>query len=131
MDKRNIKFTAGILIIVITAVWFGVSGFKEGKSYYVTADELVNIKDTVSDEYIRVAGRVVKGSVEKTSSDFRFEIEQNGIVIPVSHPLNEPVPDTFNDEAQVVVSGKYQNNGIFKSDAIQAKCASKYEAMNG
>ena len=130
MNKRNLKFAAGILVIVLTSVWFGISGFNEGRSYYLTADELVKIKDTVYDEYIRVAGKVVKGSVERNSDEFSFKIEQNGIVIRVSYPLDEPVPDTFNDEAQVVVSGKYQRDGVFKSDAIQAKCASKYEAMN-
>ncbi|GAI21359.1 unnamed protein product [marine sediment metagenome] len=130
MIKKNLKFLIGILIIFITAVWFGIIGFKEGQSYYLTADELIKMKDTIYDKHIKVAGKVVQSSVERDSKEFRFQIEQNNIIIPISYPSDEPVPDTFNDNAQVVISGIYQQNGIFKADAIQAKCASKYEAMN-
>jgi len=130
MTRKNIKFAVGILLIFIVVVWFGVIGFKEGQAYYLTADELVKTKDTIYDKHIRVAGKVVPGSIERNSNEFKFQIEQNGIIIPVSYPPDEPVPDTFNDNAQVVISGKYHENGVFESDAIQAKCASKYEAMN-
>jgi len=130
MSQKNIKFAVGILLIFIVAVWFGIIGFKEGQSYYLTADELIEMKETVYDKYIRVAGKVVPGSIEKNSMELKFKIEQNDIIIPVSYPPDEPVPDTFNDNAQVVISGMYQENGVFESDAIQAKCASKYEAMN-
>jgi len=130
MRRKNIKFAVGILLIFIVAVWFGVIGFKEGQSYYLTADEVIEMKETIYDKHIRVAGKVVPGSIEKNSMGLKFKIEQNDIIIPVSYPPDEPVPDTFNDNAQVVISGMYQENGVFESDAIQAKCASKYEAMN-
>ena len=130
MSRKNIKFAVGILLIFIVAVLFGVIGFKEGQSYYLTADEVIEMKETIYDKHIRVAGKVVPGSIEKNSMGLKFKIEQNDIIIPVSYPPDEPVPDTFNDNAQVVISGMYQENGVFESDAIQAKCASKYEAMN-
>lgn len=130
MNKRNIKFAVGILIIIVSAVFFGITGFREGNAYYLTADELVKVKDTLYNKHIRVAGKVVPNSIERKSDGLKFNIEQNNIVIPVSYPSDEPVPDTFNDNAQVVISGKLKENGVFESDAIQAKCASKYEAMN-
>ena len=130
MTKRNIKFAVGILIIIVSAIWFGITGFREGNAYYLTADELVKMKDTLYNKRIRVAGKVVPNSIERKSDGLEFNIEQNNIIIPVSYSMNEPIPDTFNDNVQVVVSGKLKENGIFESDAIQAKCASKYEAMN-
>jgi cytochrome c-type biogenesis protein CcmE len=130
MNKRNIKFAVGILIIIVSAIWFGITGFREGNAYYLTADELVKMKNTLYNKRIRVAGKVVPNSIERKSDGLKFNIEQNNIIIPVSYSMNEPIPDTFNDNVQVVVSGKLKENGIFESDAIQAKCASKYEAMN-
>jgi cytochrome c-type biogenesis protein CcmE len=130
MTKRNIKFAVGILIIIVSAIWFGITGFREGNAYYLTADELVKMKDTLYNKRIRVAGKVVPNSIKRKSDGLEFNIEQNNIIIPVSYSMNEPIPDTFNDNVQVVVSGKLKENGIFESDAIQAKCASKYEAMN-
>ena len=128
MSRKNIKFAVGILLIFIVVVWFGVIGFKEGQAYYLTADELIKTKDTIYNKHIRVAGKVVPGSIERNSNELKFKIEQNGIVIPVSYPPDEPVPDTFSDGSQVVVSGTYNKDGTFKADVIQAKCASKYEA---
>ena len=31
-------------------------------------------------------------------------------------------------DAEVIVSGKLQQDGVFNAERIQAKCASKYEA---
>ena len=128
MNKKKIKFAIGILVILIIAIWFGTIGFKEGQSYYLTADELMDKKDLFYNKQLKVAGTVVKGSIERNQTELRFKIEQNGITIPVSYPPDEPVPDTFNDDAQVIISGIYNEDGVFKSDVIQAKCASKYEA---
>ena len=130
IDRRNVKFIVGILIIIITAIWFGVSGLKDGYSYYLTADELVAKKDAFYNKRIKVAGRVVKGTIIKGAENLKFNIEQNGIIIPVEYPPNESIPDMFKDNSQVVISGVYLESGIFKSDFIQAKCPSKYEALN-
>ena len=130
MKKKNLKFIIGILIIIIAAGWFGISGFKEGYSYYLTADELDAKKDELYNKRIKLAGKVVAGTISKSAEGITFSIEQNGIVIPVKYPPNEPVPDMFKDNIQVVISGMYLESGVFKSDFIQAKCPSKYEALS-
>ena len=40
---------------------------------------------------------------------------------------NKIVPDTFKDEAQVVVTGTY-TNGVFSANEMLAKCPSKYSS---
>ena len=51
--------------------------------------------------------------------------------ITVMYDGSEPLPDTFRDRAQAVADGELGENGVFHADAIQAKCASKYEAKPG
>jgi cytochrome c-type biogenesis protein CcmE len=37
-------------------------------------------------------------------------------------------PDTFKDEAEVLVEGTFLSDGTFEADTLFAKCPSKYES---
>ena len=41
------------------------------------------------------------------------------------------VPDTFVDNADVVVEGRLAGDGTFEAHTLLAKCPSKYEAADG
>jgi cytochrome c-type biogenesis protein CcmE len=86
------------------------------------------MKDQAHDVRLKVAGDVVKGSIDRQGRSVRFRIEQKGIVVPVNYVGDETLPDTFVDGVQAVVEGKYDRSGVFQADKIQAKCASKYQA---
>ena len=125
------KFIVGAVIIVGAIVWLAFSGFNESKSYYKTVDELMAMKKTDPEVYdlrLKVAGDVVKGSIDRHGRALQFKIEQKGVVVPVNYVGNETLPDTFVDGVQAVVEGKYDKSGVFQADKIQAKCASKYQA---
>jgi len=127
--KKNLKFIVGVIIIVMAIVYLGVTGFQEEISYYVTVDELDGIGDEAYDVNLRVAGQVVMGSIDRSGKRMTFEISQNDAVLPVVYIGEKPVPDTFKEHAETVVKGVYRHDGVFEADHIQAKCASKYEAM--
>ena len=38
------------------------------------------------------------------------------------------MPDTFKDDAEVIVAGQVQPDGSFEAQELIAKCPSKYEA---
>jgi len=80
---------------------------------------------------LRVAGNVVAGSIEKTSSTVSFKLEQNGEILPISYIGRDLLPDTFKDGAQALAEGHMTQSGLFEAAKIQAKCASKYEATYG
>jgi len=46
------------------------------------------------------------------------------------HFTNIP-PDTFQEEGEVVLTGKLNAEGVFESDEMSAKCPSKYEEEAG
>lgn len=128
MKKKNLKFIIGSALIVVAIIWLGASGFQEGKAYYKTADELAQMGDEAIGKRIKVAGDVVQGSIEHEGRDLSFQIESEGVVIPIRYVGSAPIPDTFGDATQAVVEGTYTPNGVFEANTIQAKCASKYEA---
>ena len=126
--KKNWQFAAGIAIILTTVVWLSYSGIQESKTYYVTISELL-ASPTSQQHRLRVAGNVVSGSIQRADGRVRFQIQEAEKVLPVVYVGTEPLPDTlFNDGAQAVADGRYQPDGVFHAEAIQAKCPSKYES---
>jgi len=128
--KKNLKFIVGVSVIVISIIYLGVTGFREDYSYYLFADEFIEklqeFDKKAYEKNFRVAGYVVAGSIDRTTKPVKFKINYNDTTIPVKYIGSGPVPDTFKDNSETVVEGKYTPEGIFLADKIQAKCASKY-----
>jgi len=129
MKNRNTKFIVGSLIIIAVLIWLGMTGFEEGKSYYMTIAELRAQDKPVHHLRLRLAGNVVPGSLKRREGEVHFAIHQEEDQIPVRYIGTEPLPDTLTDDAQAVVTGQYTRENIFVAEQVQAKCASKYEAL--
>lgn len=128
MNPKKSKFYIGILVILATFSWLAFSGYQEGKAYYVTVEELQQMKEKAYTRQLKVAGDVVDGSIQTTPDRTNFIISQEKLQLPVSYTGNDPLPDSFKSGAKVVVEGKLLENNTFEARHIQAKCASKYEA---
>ena len=59
--------------------------------------------------------------------EYRFDVENNGRVIRAYY--TGIAPDTFMNDAEVVIRGTLQPDGTFQvvEDGVMAKCPSKYE----
>lgn len=129
MARLPRKHVIGILIILGAFVWLFGEGLQRGKSYYKTIEELEVEGAKAVGVRLKVAGDVVKGSLqERGQLGMSFKMAQHGRILPVVYTSTRAIPDTFTDESQVLVEGVLGSDGVFKADLIQAKCASKYEA---
>jgi cytochrome c-type biogenesis protein CcmE len=129
MKTHRLKFGIGIGIILAVVVWEAVSGFQQSKTYYVTVQELTNGK--TDRRHIRVGGIVQPGSIQRRDGVLTFRLTQDALSIPVTYVGTDTLPDTFKGGAQAIVDGEYTAKDGFRADAIQAKCASKYQAVPG
>jgi len=132
MDRRRLKFVllgCGVLLsfVFLAVVARNQSG---GMVYYLTVTELLERRDGPGEDY-RVSGTVEQGSIVRspTGIDVRFRMTDGDSTVPVSY--HGVVPDTFVDEAAVVVEGSLQPDGAFVAHTLLAKCPSKYEAADG
>jgi cytochrome c-type biogenesis protein CcmE len=75
-----------------------------------------------------VAGDVADGSIQRAAGRVQFQLKQGAQLVPIVYTGTDPLPDTLRDGAQAVADGRYEG-GTFHAEAVQAKCASKYEAM--
>jgi cytochrome c-type biogenesis protein CcmE len=100
--------------------------------WYKHVDEVVSQATMWQGKRLQLHGRVVKGSIRRRPSgatyEYRFQLENNGRAVEAHH--TGLVPDTFKDEAEVVLKGRLTQHGYFQvaPDGVMAKCPSKYEA---
>ena len=100
--------------------------------WYKHVDEVMSQPKAWQGKRLQLHGRVVKGSILRRQSgasyEYRFQVENNGATVTALH--KGLVPDTFKDEAEVVLKGRLLPDGTFQvaPDGVMAKCPSKYEA---
>ena len=100
--------------------------------WYKHVDEVMAQPAAWQGKRLQLHGRVVKGSILRRPSgasyEYRFQVENNGRRATARH--TGIVPDTFKDEAEVVLKGRLRPEGFFQvaPDGVMAKCPSKYEA---
>ena len=125
MLKRK-RFIFVGLIVIVALGYLGFVGFQSAATYYYTVSELMEQESPGYGETIRVNGRVAPGSVEQEpgSLTMRFTISEGDQSLPVIH--QGVVPDAFKVGNEVVVEGYIDQDGIFQSNNIMAKCPSKY-----
>ncbi|TET13907.1 MAG: cytochrome c maturation protein CcmE [Dehalococcoidia bacterium] len=120
------RYLVGGALILAAIGFLLYSGLREGSIYYYTVTELKEDSASLSGKEIRVAGQVADGSVdwELDTQTLRFTLVDQGESLPVVY--HGVVPDTFQAGREVVVCGKYDQDGVFLADDILAKCPSKY-----
>jgi cytochrome c-type biogenesis protein CcmE len=126
--QKQAKFGVGIGIIVVAMGFLAWLGYGESKTYYHTIAELPALHGIARGHRIRVGGTVESGSIKRLSGRVDFVLEGEGKALPVSYVGSDPLPDTFVDKSQALVEGSLTQDGSFRAEHVQAKCASKYEA---
>ena len=129
--KKTGKFAIASGFILATLGWLGWVGVSESKTYYHTVLELSTLEGAAARHRIRVGGDVQAGSIKRLPGRVDFVLEAEGHSLHVSYVGRDPLPDTFIDGAQALVEGKKMPDGHFVAEQVQAKCASKYEAVPG
>lgn len=129
MSKKAVRVSVSAFVILAALSWLMVSTISEGAEYYKKVDEVMADPQAWQGKRLQVHGYVLGDPLVKTSTlEYKFKMHSNGKVIDAVY--TGVVPDTFKDEAEVVVKGRLGADGIIhvERDGIMAKCPSKYEA---
>lgn len=146
------KFIAGGLLILAAVVYLIVSSTQANAQYYLTIDELSQKTKEMANRELRVSGAVIGDSIQydPNTLDLSFvvvhipadtkEIDQMGGLANVLHEAtlnknanrlkvvyNGPRPDLLKHEAQAIMTGKLDENGVFHAEELLLKCPTRYE----
>ena len=126
---RRLKLLIASGSVLLGVAYLMLTAFQTTTVYYLTVGELLDRGAAAHGQQVRVAGDVVRGTVEREDAGLgvRFLVHDGSGQVPVYY-RGGPVPDIFGDEVQVVVEGKYTAEGTFVANTLLAKCPSKFEA---
>ena len=130
-DRRFLIGLGGVAVLLTYLVWTGVS---DTMVYYLTPAELVAqaAKDPALHQLgvkvgaKAVPGTYVRGEGGQTHAFSVHDIDDPSVTFRVEY--DGLIPDTFNDEAEVVLDGRFREDGVFEATHVLTKCGSRYEA---
>ena len=136
-----------VKIAMSAAIILGSGGYLLAESlqdpdtltYFHGADVVIAQPDQFQHQRIRMGGHVAKGSIMQKPGtlEYQFEVEPVAAMAKFPEALGKTVtvrytgivPDTFKDDAEVIVAGKLAGDKmVFVANELVAKCPSKYEA---
>lgn len=137
--SNRLKFVVGGLFLAAAIVFLVVNAISGNTQLYKTVDEFYAEQDRLMGRDLRVAGWVVGDSVQYTQIDATTSRLEFDIVDNFQNPgkrlhvvaLNEPKPDLLQDQAQAMVEGHVDANGVFMANpgGLMLKCPTRYEEM--
>ena len=136
MTHRYMKIGATSVVLVAAFAALLWSTLQDGTQYFKHVDEVMTDRQQWEGKPLQLHGYVVPGSItrKRNTLEYRFRVQNNptrsnesGNVVEASY--TGIVPDTFQDEAEVVLYGRLGPDGFHTDpNGVIAKCPSKYEA---
>jgi cytochrome c-type biogenesis protein CcmE len=149
----RMRFLIGGLLIVAAIVYLIASSTQSSAQYFLTVDELYAMGEDAIGRDVRVVGAVDGDTIvyEPSSLTLEFaivnvpgdldEIDRAGGLAEVLHQalldteasrlsviVNGPMPDLLRHEAQAIITGRLEADGIFYGQELLLKCPTRYES---
>lgn len=145
MAHRYIKIGVTSVVLVLAFAGLLWSTLREGAEYFKNVDEVMGDRQAWEGKPLQLHGYVIPGSILRgrdrsgnPTLEWKFKIQNSPARANQSpaHIVDASytgiVPDTFKDEAEVVLKGKLGPDGFHTApNGVVAKCPSKYEAAAG
>ncbi|MDA1183982.1 MAG: cytochrome c maturation protein CcmE [Acidobacteria bacterium] len=128
MSQKAAKIGLTSLVLALAFGGLLYSTIGESAQYYKHVDEVMVQPDAWYGKPLQIHGYAKNVTRKRDSLDYRFEMHNNGQVVFASY--TGVVPDTFQNDAEVVLQGTLSPDG-FHATEMTAKCPSKYEAEGG
>ena len=146
------KFIIGGVLILAAVVYLIVSSTQANAEYFMTVNELKGKGSSVVGQNVRVSGAVVGSSIQYDAKTLTLtfdvahvpgdnkEVDAEGGLAAVLHAAvvdqartrikvvySGPKPDLLKDEAQAIMTGHLDSDGVFHAEELLLKCPTKYQ----
>src|SRR5262245_7561945 len=120
----KVGLTSLVLAVAFGGLLYQTMG--EATEYYKHVDEVMGQPEQWYGKRLQLHGFAKQVARKPSSNDWRFQVESNGHVVTATY--NGVVPDTFKNDAEVVLKGVLTKEGFeVAPNGVMAKCPSKYE----
>jgi len=115
MTSARRKLVLGAAVIVLSLGFVAYQGARSSIVYYLTPTEFSG-RPELAHARIRLAGRVVAGSIQKAGGETQFAIADGAVRYPVRYA--GVLPGLFADDRQVLVEGRLDRDGVFQATQV-------------
>jgi cytochrome c-type biogenesis protein CcmE len=142
---KKLRFVIGVSLIVAAIAYLIITAVRNTAEYYLTVDEAKARQVELSGQMLRVAGRVVPGTIQwdPSSLTLKFAITQpppgDGqpavttvaatALLPARFTIvsrGQPKPDMFAPGRDVIVEGLVTQDNTIQARQVLTSCPSKY-----
>jgi cytochrome c-type biogenesis protein CcmE len=149
---RRMKFIVGGVLILAAVIYLIFSATKANAEYFMTIDELKAKGASIVSQDVRISGAVVGDTIQYDADTLTLtfdvaqvpgdqkQVDAEGGLAAVLHAAvidpnrarlqivyKGPKPDLLKNEAQAVMTGRLDSNGVFHADELLLKCPTKYQ----
>jgi cytochrome c-type biogenesis protein CcmE len=128
MNRQRLKFLVGGAVVVAALATLMAVSFQGNMAYYIEVGEFLSGGPNTQKGNVRIRGNVVPGTIVKTPGQLGAVFDMTDGRHTMTVRYTKELPDTFVDEAEVVVEGEVGADRVFEAHTLLAKCPSKYEA---
>lgn len=146
------KFIIGGVMILAAVAYLIFSATTASAERFMTVDEMLAETPEIVGDSLRITGAVVGETIQYDAdtltltfeiahapADFQEIEEQGGLAEVLFQAVNDPTrqrvkviyvgvkPDLLRGEAQAIMTGKLDENGVFHADELLLKCPTRYE----
>ena len=129
MKHKAVKvgFTSLVLALAFSGLLYTTMG--EATEYYKHVDEVMVQPEQWYGKRLQLHGFAKDVTRKASSLEYRFQVESNGEIVHATY--KGVVPDTFKNDAEVVLKGTLGPEGFTVApNGVMAKCPSKYEPQS-
>jgi cytochrome c-type biogenesis protein CcmE len=149
---QRTKFILGGLLILAAVVYLIASSTQASAEYFMTIDELKADGGAAVGKSLRLSGAVIGDTIQYDPQTLTLtfevahvpgdnaEIEAQGGLAEVLHAAvmdtsrsrvkvvyNGVMPDLLRNEAQAIMTGRIETDGVFHAEELLLKCPTRYE----
>ena len=151
-SQNRMKFVVGGLLIIAAIVYLIVTSTRASAQYFLTVDELNQKGAEYAGREIRVSGAVIGETIRYDAQNLHLTFEvahvpgdndeiaaQGGLAMVLHEAVvdstrsrlkveyNGVMPDLLRNEAQAIMTGRLNEDGVFVAQELLLKCPTKYE----
>ena len=123
------RLAIGSAIVLSVIAYTTYLGASSSWQYYLTVDECITDAAELTNERIRVTGKIAADSLraaeDRIGATFLLEGTHGNLSVNCSGQL----PDNLAEGRQVVVEGRLQDAHHIVADKVLTRCASKYSSQ--
>jgi cytochrome c-type biogenesis protein CcmE len=148
----RMKFILGGLLILGAVIYLIFSSTQASAEYFMTVNELKAKGTSIVGQNVRISGAVVGDTIQYDAKTLTLtfeiahvtgdnnEVEKQGGLGVVLHAAvidpsrarlkvsySGPKPDLLKNEAQAIMTGHLDADGVFHADELLLKCPTKYQ----